>query len=119
MKEMIWNKEEATKRLAIVYAETKDGMEHDAYSAATAPLKQIREKLFDDAVEKSNIMTGILMAAGAIGLDPDEIDGMEVDRDERHAFMEEFLDHANQMMHGASEDDKPMDLPDFLSDLLK
>lgn len=119
MKEMIWNKEEALKRLAFVYADTKEAMENDACRAATAPVKRLRENLFDDAVEKSNIMTGILMAAGAIGLDPNEVDELEVDRDEQKAFMKEFMDHAQQMLHEDAKDDKPEGLPDFLAELLK
>lgn len=115
MKEMNWTREEALKRMAIVYQSTKRAMEQGACRAATEPVKKLREKLFDDAVENSHIMTGILMAASAIGLDPDEVNELEVDRDERNAFIKEFADHAKRMV----QEDKPEGLPDFLAELLK
>ena len=116
MKEMNWTRDEALKRLAFIYSDTKGAMEQEACSAATAPVKRLRENLFDDAVEKSHIMTGILMAAGAIGLYPNEVHELEVDRDEREAFMKEFVDHAQKMMQ---DDDESEGLPDFLAELLK
>lgn len=116
MKEMNWTREEALKRLAFIYSDTKGAMEQDACRAATEPVKKLREKLFDDAVENSHIMTGILIAASAIGIDPDEVNELEVDWDERKAFMKEFTDHAKTLVQ---EDDMPEGLPDFLAELLK
>lgn len=117
MKEMIWNKEEATKRLAIMYHSTKHAMEKDAFEAVTAPDRSLRDHLFEEACEKSNILTGILMSAGALGIDKNEIIDMEIDKEESSAFLEELTDDVKKKVREEMKENIPSDLKDLLSDL--
>ena len=112
MKEMNWTREEALKRMAFLYKDTQGAMEHDACRAATSPMKRIREKLFENAIEKSYIMTGILMAASAIGIEPDEVVELEFDQEEKYAFMKEFAAHADEL------GDKDSDEHEVVSNIL-
>ena len=118
MKEMNWTRDEALKRLAFVYQDTDHAMERQASKAAGAPSKRVREMMFEESVEKSNIAAGIIMAASALGIEFEEIVGLEFDRDEKHDFMKEFADYVEGKARETRKDFIRKDMPDFLADLL-
>ena len=92
MKEMVWTREEALKRLTFMFKSTEDDMKHLAIKGVAAPDKRLRERLLDDACEKANFMIGIVGAAESFGIGLEEMMELEVDGEEMNNFIKELSD---------------------------
>lgn len=117
MKEMTWTRDEALKRLASMFNGVKGAMEGLAIEAVTAPDNRLRDRLFEKACEKRDVMVGILMSAEVLGIDRNEITDLEISKEEAQSFVEDFHEDVAKRAQKEMERDMPSGLKDILSGL--